>query len=222
MGLLGSLHCAGMCGPLAMIFGQHQKDHLWLSAVMYNLGRILTYSIIGAIFGIIGGIAVVAGMQRLLSIVMGIIFILIYFLSIDIDQQVSKTQWGLKYRQLISRSFNKLLSKKYDYSPFLIGSMNGLLPCGMVYLALAAALSIGSVGSCMLFMLIFGLGTVPMMLLFSIGSQRLPLKYRMLFRKIMPIFTLIFGLFLIYRGIAIYLPSELNFLELLNDPAMCH
>lgn len=225
LGLFGSIHCIGMCGPLAIAFcGPNQEsisDKL-ISGVGYNLGRLITYSLLGLVFGLLGSFLFVADFQKVLSIILGALLVMSFLFSIDIDVKLN----GLPViKQLYSKlriAIGGLYNQSQRYPPVVLGMANGLLPCGLVYLALTGALATSNVYEGMLFMALFGLGTFPMLLSIVIGFRIMNVNLRNRFRKVFPMVTLFFGLFLIYRGLMVGVPSELNFWEALKNPIMCH
>jgi len=225
LGLFGSLHCVGMCGPLAIAFCDNEGDttsQRLKSGISYNLGRTFTYSILGLIFGLLGSFLVVVDLQKVLSIVLGILLIFSFLLSYDIDQKINGLPLMRTLYAKLRLGISKMYSKAKQYHPFTLGAANGLLPCGLVYLALAGAVASGSLIQGMIFMSLFGLGTIPMMLTLILGFKLLNPKMRFQFRRVLPYVTLCFGLFLIYRGVVVGMPEELNFWEMLKNPLMCH
>jgi len=225
LGLFGSLHCVGMCGPLALAFCDEEEDSTVKrlhSAVSYNLGRTFTYAMLGLIFGLLGSFLVVVDMQKGISIVLGILLVLSFVLSYDLDQKINGLPAMRRFYDRLRRGISNMYGRAKQYHPFSLGAMNGLLPCGLVYLALAGAIASGSLWNGMAFMTLFGLGTVPIMVALVLGFKLLSPKLRFGFRQILPYVTLFFGLFLIYRGVVVGMPDELNFWELLKNPVMCH
>lgn len=225
LGLFGSLHCVGMCGPLAIAFCNREGDgkgQLLVSSLGYNIGRTLTYALLGLLFGLLGSFLFIADIQKGLSIFLGGLLVFSFLMSIDIDAKINSIpavkQVYVRLRVFISN----LYSHSKAYPPFVLGMANGLLPCGLVYLALTGALATGDVIHGMTFMTLFGLGTIPMLLCLVMGANLVSPKIRHRFRKILPYVTLGFGLFLIYRGIMIDMPTEINFWEALKNPIMCH
>ncbi|GCD77456.1 membrane protein [Thermaurantimonas aggregans] len=202
LGLAGSLHCVGMCGPLAMaVPGLYSgKINKWLGAFLYHIGRSFTYAIFGLIFGALGKSISLAGMQSWVSILAGAIMIvmgLIPFFQSAFEKFFTKVFYRLKINSLR----NKLLQKPRN--PFfivLLGSLNGLLPCGLVYVALAGALGTGNPILGAAFMFVFGLGTLPALYLLSVGGRyALSLKGFNAARIISSI-TIIVGLIFVLRG----------------------
>jgi sulfite exporter TauE/SafE len=223
IGFFGSLHCAGMCGPLALVFCSHQtgKGSI-LPGVFYNIGRVITYMILGLVFGLIGSVFAMANIQMLVSVVLGVIMIFSFFLSIDLDRAIAASWLGRKVYQPVKLQLGYFLSRASSKPPILLGMLNGILPCGMVYIALAGAMSMPGIENAAIFMMFFGLGTFPMMMIFSSGIQWVRPSWRLRFQKILPYVTLLFGCALIYRGISTHIPEELNFWQMLKNPIMCH
>jgi len=225
LGLFGSLHCVGMCGPLAIAFSNRDgNSHARnvLSALSYNLGRTVTYSLLGLFWGAVGSFLFFADLQRLISVVLGVLLIISFIFTIDIDSTLSNYKLLNRYYSRIRSLISSMMQKSQDYHPFQLGMANGLLPCGLVYLALAGALATGSLIGGMWFMFSFGLGTLPMLFALTTGLGLFPLSIRQGFRKVLPYVTLAFGCFLIYRGIMVEMPVELDFWEALKNPVMCH
>ena len=225
LGLFGSFHCVGMCGPLAIAFCDHEGDtttQRLKSGLAYNLGRTFTYSILGLFFGLLGSFIVVVDLQKVISIVLGVLLVFSFLLSYDIDEKINGLPAIKRMYDRLRVTISNMYSKAKAYHPFTLGTANGLLPCGLVYLALAGAIASGTLFDGMIFMTLFGLGTIPMMLTLILGFKLLKPSLRFQFRKVMPYVTLFFGLFLIYRGVVVGMPEELNFWEMLKNPVLCH
>lgn len=225
LGLFGSLHCIGMCGPLAIAFcnkpNQNKKQKL-INALQYNLGRTTTYTLLGIVFGLIGSFLFIVDLQKYLSIFIGAVLILSVLFTFNLESRLYKFKPLNKFNSFIQKSISKLLSKAHNKSTFMLGMVNGLLPCGLVYLAIAGSIASTSILEGAMFMMLFGFGTIPALFFLILGSQSISLKYRSYFRKVLPVVNLIFGCFLIYRGFAIDVPESLNFWEAIKNPVMCH
>jgi len=225
IGFFGSLHCVGMCGPLAIAFCNREvnskTEQLGVS-LSYNLGRTASYMALGLLFGSLGSLFLMADLQKVLSIVLGAVLILSFLFSIDIERQLNAVPLIFRWYKKVSELLQKMMQKSTEYHPFQLGMANGLLPCGLVYLAIAGALASSSILDGVIFMGFFGLGTIPMLFFVTFGINFFPLKLRTSFRKVLPFVTLAFGIFLIYRGIVVDLPAELNFWNAVNNPVMCH
>src|SRR5579859_6934676 len=167
LGLFGSLHCAGMCGPLAVGLPptNHSLGSFVSGRLAYNLGRIVTYCCLGLVFGLVGKALWIAGLQRWLSIGVGTLLLAGLFASrrLILRQPVTMIVEQLKRRM----SF--LLRQRSQLSLGLLGLLNGLLPCGLVYVGAAGALATGGVLKGAGYMFFFGLGTAPMMLAISLS-----------------------------------------------------
>lgn len=214
-----------MCGPLAMAV-HHSKGvrgwSSWISSLLYNTGRTIGYILLGLLFGLVGSMVAFSGMQRVVSILLGIILILFFVFSIQPDQAIAKVSFLKTTYQWVSRTLRELLKKSKKVPSIVLGVVNGFLPCGLVYIAIVGALSLGNVWGSMGFMLFFGLGTFPGMITVMVGHQPLQKKLGVSFRKVYPYITLFMGLYLVYRGWMYKLPLELNFFEALKNPVMCH
>lgn len=203
-GLVSSLHCAGMCGPIAFALPKHINSisHLWFTRLMYNAGRIFSYALLGAIIGTFGFQLKLAGFQQSVSIFAGITILTITILKLFLPKIANKMElnfWGYKW-------FGKLFRSKNNASFFLIGAFNGLLPCGFVYVALIASLAMQSALQGALFMTLFGLGTFPMMFAISMLGQIVNLKVRQQVNRFVPAFAIIFACFFILRGLNLGIP----------------
>lgn len=222
LGFFGSLHCIGMCGPLAVMACHHESRSNMQTVLMYNVGRVSTYALLGITFGIIGQLLYIASLQKAAAIASGIVLILAFLLSINIDAKIGQSSVGRWINRKVQFLFSKLTGQHSLKSTFMFGLLNGLLPCGLVYLALAGALACESVVTSGMFMIAFGIGTLPAMMGAISGYKLLGIRGRNLIRRILPTVSLFVGLFLIYRGVYIDVPLELNFWEAMQQPIMCH
>jgi len=227
MGLVGSLHCLGMCGPLAFgvaslpVTGRLQQ--VW-RGLNYNFGRIISYSALGLLIGSLGDLVLFHDYQQQLSVGLGVSLILLSVLSLDIEKLLHRSSHFRSAYSKIQSALGAQLSTGAARYPAFIGMINGLLPCGMVYLALAAAASSGSLRSSVLTMSLFGLGTIPMMLLITILPTHHPRlgTLRRYASRVLPLFQLALGVFLIYRGIYTDTPVSLDYWIAKMNPVMCH
>ncbi len=208
LGLLGSLHCVGMCGPIALslpVQGKSQSSR-FVSILIYNAGRIITYSALGALFGLVGQGFAIFGLQQILSIVLGVIILLSVLLPGDLFAQFSFTS---KFYQLFSKikvSLGNMFQNRSTKALFYIGLLNGLLPCGLIYMAITGALASGSVINGALFMALFGLGTVPAMFSVAWFSNLISVKFRLGITKAMPYVVSVMAVLLILRGMNLGIP----------------
>ena len=206
MGLLGSLHCAVMCGPL-MLSLPLQNTSLLKSAlqlIWYQLGRILIYTLLGVLVGWIGNSFTVFANQEILSLTIGVL--LVIFTILQLSGRQLKSINNLQQKMITPLS--KLMGKFYGLPiwGFFAGLLNGLLPCGMVYLALATALNTASLQGGANFMFLFGLGTMPLMLMISLGGIYLKKYIRFNTQKLVPYFMLFMGTLLILRSADLGMP----------------
>ncbi len=201
MGFVGSTHCIGMCGPLAMslpIISNNTFDRLF-AALVYNLGRITTYAFYGSLIGITQTLFVPFVFQHELSIIIGVLLILfsLYFLFF---QRTIAVFSNSKFYQLVTNALGQLYQKPSVKNLFLIGVLNGLLPCGLVYLALASAFATGTMAKSIFFMSFFGLGTLPAMWSMVFFANYFSPMIRTYLRKLYPFIFAITGIMLILRG----------------------
>ncbi|MEO1051895.1 MAG: sulfite exporter TauE/SafE family protein [Bacteroidota bacterium] len=205
MGLLGSLHCAGMCGPIAMIVSGKSRWSFLGNRLIYNAGRIVTYASLGALIGLVGEGIALAGWQQGMSILVGSLIIIGVILSIKnkhipsfvpIQKMVGKTKQML----------GVFIKKRTLFSSFMIGLLNGFLPCGLTYMALFASLATASILNSTYFMMAFGLGTVPMLLVMAFGGGAIVKRFNLNVAKIVPVFILVMGIMLVLRGMNLGIP----------------
>lgn len=224
IGLFGSLHCIGMCGPIALVMPLHQNSQWQLiqNSLLYNFGRAITYGILGLLLGIIGEGILFAGLQKYLSIGTGISILLIVFFSINLEKKIITLPYLDQLYLWLKSNLGRPLKGESKGSIFLTGLMNGLLPCGLVYLALASAISLGDLWSSSLFMFLFGLGTLPLMLLFILFGNQVHFKYRIVLQKLYPAFLILLAFWFIYRGIHFYLPPNFQLSTSLEFLPLCH
>jgi len=202
LGLLTGFHCVGMCGPIALVLPLNNKT--WgtriFSALLYNFGRTITYSAMGLVFGLIGAGFSFAGFQRWISIAMGA-FMIATIVFPQINSVLYKGTGNSKFMSSIKKQLSKYFQQASYKSLFITGLLNGLLPCGMVYMALAGAIAVGSVKYSIIYMALFGLGTIPMMFFLSMLGNFASLKFKRIINRIIPYIVVIVGLLFILRGL---------------------
>jgi sulfite exporter TauE/SafE len=208
LGLLGSFHCIGMCGPIALALPVHRHSSFkkYVGIFLYNLGRVITYTFLGLVFGLLGQSFFLGGFQQMLSIIIGVILLLSVILSHT--KLVSSTNFGFMYSFInsVKMQLGNLFNKKGLHFLFFIGLLNGLLPCGLVYLGIAGAIASGHYIKGAEFMFYFGLGTVPIMYAVAFLGQFITLKYRNHIRHAMPFVVSIMAVMLIIRGLNLGIP----------------
>lgn len=223
-GFMGSTHCIGMCGPIALTLPLERSEK-WLvfrAALIYNVGRISAYGFMGLLLGIIGTYITMVGFQKGFSVGAGILLLLAAIFSINIEQRLLQLPLLRHFYGQIQKSIGKALRKSGVYQPYWIGFLNGFLPCGLVYLALAGAISSGKIWDGFLFMVAFGLGTLPLMFGIAASGRLISPGIRQRIRNWSPAIMILFSVFLIMRGMNIQPPIELKFWQDLNHPIMCH
>ncbi len=203
-GLLSSFHCIGMCGPIALAVpvGNGNSLSSYFKFSLYNLGRVISYSFLGFLFGMIGVGLHLAGFQQWVSIVAGAIIML----SVVIIYYLPKKSYLSFITSIIQKPFQKFFTKKTTIAVFMMGVLNGLLPCGMVYLALAGATAQVDLFHSVGYMILFGLGTIPALFAIKISSDLITSTIKTKIRKLVPVFTLVIGLLFILRGLGLGIP----------------
>ena len=203
IGLLGSVHCIGMCGPLAFAVPSLKPGigYLVLDKVLYQTGRIISYCILGVLIGLIGRQLWMSGLQQGISIFTGVLIIA------AACSRIFKLCAG-RGSSLLLKPFNKMFgyALKHKANHLIIGMINGLLPCGFVYLALAGALNMGNVALSVSYMFWFGVGTAPLMLLATIGMGFTGTLVRQRINKVIPFLMLFLGCWFVLRGMNLNIP----------------
>jgi uncharacterized protein len=208
VGIVGSAHCAGMCGPIALALPL--KSDNWFTRVgggiVYNTGRIITYMLLGAIFGMLGKGLHMAGFQLWASIVIGILMIVMVVVPLVFKKMPSLNNVFEGYSARLLGGFRNMFRKGGTPSLFGIGLLNGILPCGLVYVAIAGAINSGDVVSAMLYMALFGAGTIPVMLAVSLAGTMISLNLRIFINKLSPYVIVLLGVLFILRGLSLGIP----------------
>lgn len=206
MGFLGSLHCAVMCGPIVLGLPLKKQD-MWnniLQILLYQLGRITVYVLLGAIIGLLGNTLTLYAKQETLSLIIGIVLVIFVVLQLSGKYVTHVHKIQIRLMAPLSKLMGGVL--KLPTWGLFAGALNGLIPCGMVYLALATALNTANIQSGALFMLLFGLGTAPLMLFISFGGIYLKRYFRFNTQKMLPWFMLFMGALFILRSANLNIP----------------
>lgn len=226
LGLAGSFHCIGMCGPIAFVLpvDRSSKSRLFFQIFLYHFGRLISYSIIGLLFGFIGKGLYLAGFQQRLSILMGVIMIILVIVPVSIFNKFNFSKPLYRIIGKVKQKLGVYLNKKSNKSIFSIGFFNGFLPCGLVYMALIGSISAGSAFQGSLYMILFGIGTIPMMTGAVLLGNFVNLRIRAKIQKVIPVLVVIIGLMFILRGLGLGIPyispSDAK-LQISNNPADC-
>lgn len=220
LGFAGSLHCIGMCSPLAMAV-TNLSTKAMSNRLLYNMGRIFTYGVLGAIIASVGFALPMAKYQDLLSVMMGIILVSIGFLSV--------TYWRISFVSVLLSKLNIVLKKKFSYllqrknlaSVFLLGTLNGFLPCGLTFLALSYCVILKTPIEGFSFMAMFGLGTLPALLGFTKVFTWMVHRFNLRLQQVSPSLFVISGILLIARVFIIHLPHANSVASGMLDIVTC-
>ncbi len=207
-GLLGSFHCVGMCGPIAFLLPV-DRSNSWRKITqigLYHIGRLISYGIIGLLFGVLGKSFSLFGFQQQLSIAIGVLMILVIVYPKKWRARVSISKPIFKWISRIKSSLGQQLKKKTPDTFFTIGFLNGFLPCGLVYLAVFTAIVSGSVLDGGLYMVLFGVGTIPLMTTAIYFGNLVTATIKTRIRKTIPVFVVLFGFLFILRGLGLGIP----------------
>lgn len=209
MGLLSSFHCIGMCGPIAMALPVHKGTAWQRSAglLTYNVGRACSYALLGAVVGIFGNALSLMGYLKYVSILAGVLMLAYVIWPKGFANLLVAPGFLQRPVHLIKKQMSELLHSHRMRGWFLLGTLNGLLPCGLVYLALMSSLATGSSVHGAIFMFIFGMGTWPAMMTVGFFKNWVTPAVRTRFHQITPIFIAIAGAWLLYRSTLFSYPS---------------
>ncbi len=208
IGVVGSFHCVGMCGPIVIAVSNTSRDKLGLVVdnFLYNIGRVITYALMGMILGTLGATVKLAGYQEIVSIIVGAGMLIVLFFP---KKWISKFEETPAMNSILSgfkRLFGRFMNWRSRFSFLVIGLLNGLLPCGLVYVALAASITAGGVVEGAFYMAAFGLGTVPMLFAMFTMKSFVPLKLRRAVNKFIPVGIAVVAVLLILRGLSLGIP----------------
>lgn len=214
IGFLGSLHCLGMCGPIALVTPSAFPGNIGrlISGIIYNSGRVVTYTIMGAVAGSIGRSFALFKWQQTVSVLLGVLLVL----SVVLPVFLKRSMWpsfGTGFSQKVRVYMGRFLKKTSVAGIFSIGLTNGLLPCGLVYIGLAGSVEMSTITNGALFMAFFGLGTFPMMSGLHLIGFNLKGSVRSKLAGIIPYFVVMIGIVFILRGLGLgipYLSPSLN------------
>lgn len=210
IGLIGSLHCVGMCGPLNLLM--ISKSRSYTTFALYHFGRICAYAMLGLILGAIGYSIYFFEFQQIATFALGASLILLYGIP-KVRVALERFYFQSRFYRLIQAQLAKNLS---SHKRWLMGGVaNGFLPCGLTYVAAAGAVAGGGLGEGILYMLFFGLGTLPAMILLSVGMLSSGFLRRWIPQSV-PVIAVLSGGLLMLRG---FLISSPNFNQLVQAKA---
>lgn len=207
-GLISSLHCIGMCGPIAMMLpvDRSNPSKKIMQIMSYHLGRISAYATVGFVFGLLGKGFYMAGMQQKMSIIIGLLMILVILIPEKTFANYNFSKPVFRLIAKVKEALGKQFKKKTYQSLFTIGLLNGFLPCGMVYVALFGAIAMQSSSLGVLYMILFGLGTVPLMSSVVYIQSFISLGMRNRIQKLIPFVVVLIGFLFILRGLGLGIP----------------
>jgi sulfite exporter TauE/SafE len=225
LGSAGSLHCAGMCGPLCLLLpiSQAGRTKRLLLLGSYQLGRVCSYGLIGLLIGLAGRGLYKPGYQQWFSVSLGVVMLflaILYFYQKSSIESGPVKKYYLAVRRLIMATVKKAGSW---HGSLLFGMANGLLPCGMVYMATLGALGASGIAESTLFMVLFGIGTVPLMFMIGYAGHSSRWRSRVSVKKLVPAFIMLTACILILRGLNLGIPFiSPHFSEGAVSTVACH
>lgn len=204
IGFLGSMHCIAMCSPVTLLLGKNQRSiEFIIQRLSYNTGRIIGYSILGVVAGVFGKVINLVGLQQWISIALGVsllILVLIYGSSKFYNPSFQPLQ---KLANLLRTKFSTIYKSELKIKGLLIGLLNGFLPCGLVYMAVLGAITMDTIANSIIYMIVFGFGTWPMMLVVSFLSGKI-LKFSNV--NLLRVVPVIIAVLFIVRGLGLGIP----------------
>ncbi|MES2108301.1 MAG: sulfite exporter TauE/SafE family protein [Bacteroidota bacterium] len=205
IGLFGSVHCIGMCGPLAFAVPTFHRQWWRVIAdkVIYNFGRVFSYTLLGLLIGVLGKQLWLAGLQQSVSIISGV-FIIAAGFSRMFKLEFSRSKWMPAFLKPVDRLLHYALNHQAGH--FAIGLLNGFLPCGFVYLALVGAVNTSSPSASAQYMFWFGMGTFPLMLIATVSAGYIGPVFRRRINKAMPFLMVCLGCWFLLRGMGLNVP----------------
>lgn len=225
-GLISSFHCIGMCGPIAMMLpvDRNNEAKKVTQIITYHIGKLAAYGILGLVFGLLGRSFYLAGMQQQLSIIVGVLMIVVALVPEKVFAKYNFSKPVYKIISKVKSSLGQQFKNKSYKSLFTIGLLNGFLPCGMVYVAIFGAIAMQSVSLGLFYMLLFGIGTIPMLTIVIYISNVISFSFRGTLQKIIPVVAVVIGMLFIIRGLGLDIPylSPSNMSMYVQSEANCH
>ncbi|MBR9915341.1 MAG: sulfite exporter TauE/SafE family protein [Algicola sp.] len=225
-GLLGSFHCVGMCGPIAFMLPVDRRNSTKkiTQVFIYHLGRLLAYSLIGFIFGLVGKGLYIFGLQQQLSIAIGLLIIVVVLIPVQTFNKYNLSKPIYRVISKVKTSLGKALKKRTADTFLTIGFLNGFLPCGLVYMAIIASFAIENAVQSSLYMFLFGVGTIPLMTSAIYLGKFLNVRAKQRIQRAIPVFVILMGLLFIVRGLGLGIPylSPTPIVEMASSAIECH
>lgn len=208
LGILGSFHCVGMCGPIAFMLpvDRTNSSKKIVQTVLYHIGRLLSYATIGFIFGLLGRSFYIFGWQQWLSIIIGIAMIVAILMPQNIFNKYNFSKPMYKLVSKVKSALGAQFKKKSMDTFFTIGFLNGFLPCGLVYMAVFGAIASGNVIHGIGYMILFGMGTIPLMTTAIYIGKFLNTSIKQRIQKMIPMVVVVIGILFILRGLGLGIP----------------
>ena len=226
LGLLGSFHCVGMCGPIAFMLPVDRNNTFKkvTQISLYHIGRLISYSIMGLVFGLIGKGLNLFGFQQQLSIIIGVVMIIVILIPYKTFNKYNISKPIYKVISKVKSALPSALKKKTSDTFLTIGFLNGFLPCGLVYMAVFGAIAGGNAAEGSLYMAFFGLGTIPLMTTAIYFSNFLKGAMRQKIQKAIPVFVVLIGVLFILRGLGLDIPylSPAPVSDMVTGAMNCH
>ncbi len=224
--LLSSFHCIGMCGPIALMLplDRNNQAKKVTQIITYHLGRLIAYALIGFVFGMLGKGFLLAGLQQKTSILLGIAIILVVVIPEKVLANFNFSKPIFKMISVVKSALGTQFKNKSYQSLFTIGLLNGFLPCGMVYVALFGAVAMQSPTLGVLYMIMFGLGTIPLMSSLVYLKNFMTISLRNKIQKAIPYVAVFIGTLFILRGLGLDIPyiSPSNTSLFVQQQPNCH
>jgi sulfite exporter TauE/SafE len=223
LGFIGSFHCIGMCGPIALTLPVQHLDGVGKQAgiLLYNAGRVTAYAGLGVLSGWLGRQFYLGGLQQWLSIILGGGMLLLIIMQYGFPS--SRTALNISfYTRPLTRMLGTLLRRRQQHTLYAIGFLNGLLPCGLVWFAITGAIATGSHIQGAFFMAAFGMGTLPAMIALSWCNDLISLRFRNRIRQCIPYAVSIMAILLIMRGLHLNIPYLSPVLPAPNEKVIQH
>ncbi|GAA4307853.1 sulfite exporter TauE/SafE family protein [Pontixanthobacter gangjinensis] len=225
-GLLGSFHCIGMCGPIAFLLplDRLNRSRRLLQIFLYHAGRLTAYAIIGLASGLLGKSLGLFGLQQQLSIIIGVIMLILVLIPKRKLGKLDPEKGGFKLAGVLKNRLGKELKKKSPDTFYSVGFLNGFLPCGLVYIAVFGAIASGNALQGSFYMLLFGVGTIPLMTSAIWLSNIISVKSRKYIRRLVPVFVGLMAIMFILRGLGLGIPyvSPKQQTEQVSSEYECH
>ncbi|MTB51837.1 sulfite exporter TauE/SafE family protein [Lewinella sp. W8] len=223
LGLVGSLHCVGMCGPLMLALPSPDGALTRASRLMlYQGGRITSYMVLGFLLGWLGWGAKLWNAQGILAWVSGILLVGFAVLRVDPGNWLQRLPAFARFQLFLRSGFARLFQRGGGVNHYGVGALNGLLPCGLVYVAVIAAANAGNPLLGAAYMGVFGLGTSPLLVASVWLGKGALKKFGLRLPSWAPLIVAAVGVLLIWRAGQVQLPADFDFFQATNFAPMCH